>query len=223
MKRILRIGHRGAAGHAPENTLASIRKAIALGIDLAEVDVRRTSDGHLVLLHDACVDRTTNGNGAVGLMTLETIRTLDAGRGERIPTLEEALRTANGQIGLILELKENDQAERACPIVHQSAFTGSVIYASFMHDELLLVRETDPTAMTMTLFDQLPKNPVSAAEAAKATHVGLRHNTVTKPVVETFHAAGLQVFVYTVNNPRAIQTMRSFDVDGIVSDFPDRL
>src|SRR5437867_13434882 len=82
-KKVLRIGHRGAAGYAPENTLLSIQRAIELGCDLVEVDVRRTQDGHLVLLHDERVDRTTNGKGAVAETTLERLRKLDAGGGQR--------------------------------------------------------------------------------------------------------------------------------------------
>src|SRR5213593_3287192 len=98
-KKVLRIGHRGAAGYAPENTLRSIEQAIALGCDLVEVDVRRTRDGDLVLLHDERVDRTTNGKGNVAEMTLKDLRTLDAGGGPRIPTLQEALHVADGRVG----------------------------------------------------------------------------------------------------------------------------
>ena len=103
--KVLRIGHRGAAGHAPENTLASIEKAIALGADLVELDVQRTRDGYLVIIHDKTVDRTTDGTGSVSRMTLATLRTLHAGDGQRVPTLEEALQVANGRVGLIPEIK----------------------------------------------------------------------------------------------------------------------
>jgi len=85
-KEALRIGHRGACGHAPENTLRSIAQAVALGCDLIEVDVQRTKDGHLVLIHDARVDRTTNGKGLVAEMNLEDLRKFDAGGGQKIPT-----------------------------------------------------------------------------------------------------------------------------------------
>lgn len=220
---MLRIGHRGAAGHAPENTLRSIEQAIALGCDLVELDVRRIRDGDLVLLHDERVDRTTNGRGTVARMVLRSLRKLDAGSGERIPTLEEALRAANGRIGLILELKAEGIGGQACTVVRQSAFTGQTIYASFKHEELLRVRQAEPIAMTMALFKRLPKDPVSAAMYVHATHVGLRHDTVTKPLVKALHAAGLRVLAFTVNEPSDIKRVRSLDVDGIISDFPDRV
>ncbi len=104
-RRILRIGHRGAAGHAPENTLAAIRKGIALGVDFVEFDVQRSRDGRLVLLHVERVDRTTNGTGRVSGLTWEELQLLDAGDGERIPSLEAALAAASGHAGVMLEAK----------------------------------------------------------------------------------------------------------------------
>lgn len=223
MGKVLRIGHRGAAGHAPENTLASVEKAISLGADLVEVDVQRTSDGHLVIIHDKRVDRTTNGAGLVSGMSLRALWELDAGAGQHIPTVEELLRTAEGQVGLILELKVDGLAEQVRKIVRLSGFTGQVIYASFMHDEVRSIREADPRTMTMALFGRLPQDPVKAAQNAKATHIGCNYITVTKPLVQTCHHRGLEVFVYTVNDRQDIKEVMSFGVDGIVSDFPDRL
>ncbi len=168
-KRVLRIGLRGACGHAPENTLASIQKAIGLGCDLTEVDVRRTADGSLVLLHDKRVDRTTNGTGVVADMNLEDIRKRDAGGGATIPTLDEALKTAHGRIGLILELKAEGLAYDVCARVRASGFAGEIIYASFLHDELQHVRRADPDARTLVLFKRLPKNPAAEAIRLQAT------------------------------------------------------
>lgn len=219
----LRIGHRGACGHAPENTLASIEQAIALKCDLTEVDVQRTADGSLILLHDERVDRTMNGNGAVAEMDLEDVRKLDTGRGQKIPTLEEALSTAHGRIGLILELKSEGLAYDVCGIVRASGFPGEIIYASFLHDELQHVRRADPDTKTLVLFKRLPKNPASEATRLQATHVGLRFDTATRPLVKALHKARLAVFVYTVNRPSDITTMRMLGVDGIVSNFPDRI
>src|SRR5438093_11315666 len=93
-KEALRIGHRGACGNAPENTLRSIAQAVALGCDLVEADVQRTKDGHLRLLHDARVDLTANGKGLVAELHLEDLRKLDAGGGKKLPTLEEAREAA---------------------------------------------------------------------------------------------------------------------------------
>jgi glycerophosphoryl diester phosphodiesterase len=222
-RKTLRIGHRGACGHAPENTLASIEKAISFACDLTEVDVRRTADGTLVLLHDERVDRTTNGQGPVAEMTLEDIRKLDAGSGQTIPTLEEALAAANGRIGLILELKAEGLAYDACAIVRASGFAGPVLYASFLHEELQHVRRADPDAKTLVLFKPLPKDPAAEASRLQATHVGLRVDMATLPLVKAFRKARLPVFVYTVNKAADIRKMRDLGVDGLISNYPDRL
>jgi len=220
--KVLRIGHRGACGHAPENTLASIEKAISIGCDFTEVDVQRTADESLILLHDERVDRTTNGKGAAAEMTLADIRKLDAGGGQVIPTLEEALATAGGRIGLILELKAEGLAYDVCGIVRASGFPGEIIYASFLHDELQHVRRADPDARTLVLFKRLSKDPAAEATRLQATHVGLRFDTATLPLVKALHKARLRVFVYTVNRPADIARMRALGVDGIVSSHPDR-
>ena len=219
----LHIGHRGAAGHAPENTLASIRTAIGFGVDFVEVDLQRSRDGRVVIIHDQTLDRTTNGKGKVAARSLAELQALDAGKGKRIPTLEELLELAEGRVGLMLEVKEAGIAELTARIVRQSRFSGPLIYASFLHKELLVVRSADPTAATLALFGRLPKDPVAAATRVGASHVGLRFTTATAQRVSALHRAGFQVFVYTVNEPRDIQAMRRLGVDGIISDYPDRL
>lgn len=220
---ILRIGHRGARGYAPENTLASIEQAIALRCSFTEVDIQRTADDELILLHDERVDRTTNGRGPVSDLTLPDIRKLDAGDGQMVPTLKEALRAAKGRIGLILELKTKGLAYDVCTIVRAEGLDRSVIYASFLHEELHQVRRIDPQADTLALFKWFSKVPVSQAVRLQATHVGLRFNTATKRRVRAFHKAGLTVFVYTVNKPAEVNRMKLLGVDGIISDFPDRI
>jgi glycerophosphoryl diester phosphodiesterase len=218
---ILRIGHRGACGHAPENTLASIEQAIVLRCALTEVDIQRTLDDELVLLHDERVDRTTNGRGRVADLTLPDIRTLDAGGGESPPTLDDVLKAASGRIGLILELKTGGSAYDVYAIVRGSGFTQPVIYASFLQEELQHVRRADPDAQTMILFTRLPASPWAAAAKLHATHVGLRLDTVTEPLVNALHNQGLIVFAYTANQPAQVSKMKMLGVDGIISDFPD--
>ena len=220
-QRILRIGHRGACGYKPENTLASIEQAIALRCDFTEVDIRRTSDDELVLLHDERVDRTTNGRGRVAALTLPDIRKLDAGGGQSPPTLDDVLNAVNDRIGLILELKTGGLAYDACTIVRAGGFNRPVIYASFLQEELQHVRRANPDAQTMILFTRLPTNPGAAAARLHATHVGLRLNAVTKPLVTAMHNDRLIVFAYTANQPAEISKMKRLGVDGIISDFPD--
>jgi glycerophosphoryl diester phosphodiesterase len=220
---VLRIGHRGACGYRPENTLASIEHAINLCCHFAEVDVRRTADGALVLLHDEQVNRTTNGQGYIANLTVDDTQKLDTDTGQKVPTLEETLAIASGRIGLILELKVPGLTYDACATVRGSGFNGSVIYASFLHEELQHVRRIDPKAQTLALFKRLPDDPGAAAISLQATHVGIRIDTVTKPLVHRLHDARLLVFVYTVDNPAAIKRVKMLGVDGIISDFPDRV
>ena len=218
---VFRIGHQGACGYRPENTLASIEHAINLHCHFTEVDVRRTADGALVLLHDEQVNRTTNGRGHIAELTVADAQKLDAGSGQMIPTLEEALALAGGRIGLILELKVPGLTYDACATVRGSGFNGSVIYASFLHEELQHVRRIDPKAQTLALFKRLPEDPGATAISLQATHVGVRIDTVTKPLVHRLHDARLLIFVYTIDKPAAIKRMKMLGVDGIISDFPD--
>lgn len=219
----LRIGHRGAAGHAPENTLKSIRTAIGFGVDQVEVDLRASRDGHLVVIHDETVDRTTSGKGKVADLPLAELTTLDAGCGQRIPTLDEVLELAQGRVGLMLELKVSGMAVQTVEMVRQRRFTGAVIYASFLLHELILVRQTDADAKTLALFDEIPQDAVAQALTVHASHVGLNYKTATAQAMMAFHRAGLQIFVYTVNEPQDVLAMRPLGVDGIISDFPDRV
>jgi glycerophosphoryl diester phosphodiesterase len=222
MQKVLRIGHRGAAGHAPENTLAAIRKGIALGVDFVEIDVRRTADGVLVVLHDGTVNRTTNGKGRVDRLSLQEVKKFNAGSGEHIPTLDEVLRVARGEAGLMLELKVKGVAPQTVEVVREAGFRDPVIYASFLHDELKHVRTVDPGASLMVLFGSLSR--ISVPRAMKyGPYVGLRHDKATRPLVDAFHRADLLVFVYTADAPSDIQHALSLDVDGIISNFPERI
>ena len=226
MSRITRIGHRGAAGYAPENTLASLQYAIGLGLDFAEFDVRRTHDDVLILLHDKTVDRTTNGKGPVDHSSFRDLKALDAGHGNSIPSLEEALRLADGKIGVILEIKVQGIAQDCVETVQHLRFHSPVIYASFLLDELSDIRDADRQAATMALFSNLPSDPrgiAATVRPSQATHVGLRHDTITSDLIQELHQAGWLVFAYTVNEPAAIQRLKAYGIDGIISDFPDRL
>ncbi|MDR4494856.1 MAG: glycerophosphodiester phosphodiesterase [Nitrospirales bacterium] len=221
--RPLRIGHRGAAGYVPENTLASLELAVKLGVDLVEFDVRRSADGSLVLLHDQTVDRTTNGHGEVETLPLRVLRDLDAGRGERIPLLEEALTCLSGRAGAMIELKAEGIAAEVCAIVKENGFQSPVIYASFIHEELLGVKNSMVDALTLALIENAPKHPTAFARDAQATHAGLALDIVTPVLVRALQEIGVKVFVYTVDELEDIARMKRLGVDGIISNFPDRI
>lgn len=179
MRRVVRIGHRGAAGHAPENTLAAIDAGIACGADFVEIDLRRTADGIIVALHDATVNRTTDGTGRIARLPLRDVKELTAGKGQQIPTLQEVLDAAGGRAGLMLELKVRGIAGQTVEAVHEAGFKNPVIYASFLHEELPHVQAADPDADRMALFDRLPGASAARAMKYAASCVGLRHDRAT--------------------------------------------
>jgi glycerophosphoryl diester phosphodiesterase len=220
---MLKIGHRGAAGHAPENTLAAIRKGIALGVDFVEIDVRCTADGALVVLHDSTVNRTTNGKGPIDRLSLRDVKTLDAGNGESIPTLEEALRVLVGRTGLMVELKVKGVSQKAVEVIQTCQFKGPVIYASFLHEELGIIRSIDAQASIMLLFGRLPRAPVVRAMKYRPSHVGLRHDTISRRLVDAFHDQDMLVCVYTADENRDIERACFAGVDGIISNVPERV
>jgi glycerophosphoryl diester phosphodiesterase len=177
-----------------------------------------------VLLHDETIDRTTNKTGLVTGMSLEQVQRLDAGDGQRIPTLEEALEIAAGALGMILELKVEGIGNDACAIVKRSGFRDPLIYASFLLNELHRIRQVDPVAKLMVLLPRtLPRDPVADVVAVRASHVGLHFSSVSPALLQTYHNLGRLVFTYTVNEPADIRRMRDMGIDGIISDFPDRL
>jgi glycerophosphoryl diester phosphodiesterase len=221
--QLLRIGHRGAAGHAPENTIAAIHKGISLGADFVEVDVQSTRDGRLVVMHDNLVDRTTDGTGLVSDLTWDELQLLDAGNEERVPSLEAALAAANGHAGVMLEAKAPGIGQAIYRAVRASAFSGPVIYASFLHAEILEIHKIDPLARTMALMECVPLSGAAFAREANATLVGLALDFATAEFIATLHDAGLDVWLYTVNDPRQIQRAIDLGADGIISDYPDRV
>jgi glycerophosphoryl diester phosphodiesterase len=223
MPRVLRIGHRGAAGYAPENTLAAVQKGIDLGVDFVEIDVRRTADGVLVALHDATINRTTSGKGRVEALSLRELRAFDAGNGERIPTVEEVLNLADGRTGLMLELKSAGVARSTVQAVRQADFNHPLVYASFLHDELIQVRAVDPKAALMVLLEKPPRAPGAYARQYHAAYAGLRHDRASTSVVDACHHDNVLVWVYTANRVADIRRVLSLGVDGVISDFPDRI
>ena len=176
-----------------------------------------------MLFHDRTVNRTTNGSGSIAQLTLHELRRLDAGQGQRVPTLDELLRSANGRIGLMLEMKVEGLGDDVVNSVRQIGFAGPVIYASFLHKEVQRVHDIDPKSSTLVLLDGVPVNPLAFVRDARATHAGIGLDSLTPGFTGALRASGIRVFTFTVNDPADIKFARSLFVDGIVSDFPDRL
>ena len=218
---MLRIGHRGARAYAPENTLASFKKALEIGVDAVELDVRKTKDNQLVVIHDADVKRTTNGEGLVSELMLKEIKNLSAD-GEKIPTLEEALDFLDKKVKVFVELKEEGVEKQVLSIVHDKGLEKNVVVVSFLEDALKKVRELDKDIETGLIYAK-HKNPLKAALELKANYLLALYRFTHTANVEKAHECGLKVVVWTINNPQEAEEYAKKGVDGIASDKPDIL
>jgi glycerophosphoryl diester phosphodiesterase len=227
------IAHRGASAHAPENTLAAFRRAVELGASGIETDLRVTREGRFVLLHDSRVNRTTNGRGRIDQLGFEAVRKLDAGSwfdngfaGERVPSLEEALAlAAELNVWLYLELKaalEGSLPFALADLLRRSRRMDRVVLLSFDPASLSLLRSTDPRLLTALLVGRTGPT-IEAARRAEAQLVAPRYKRVTRRLVRRAHEAGLGVVAWTVNTRQEMRRMLALGVDGIMTDWPDRL
>jgi len=227
------IGHRGAAGYAPENTMVAFERGIALRADAIELDVHPTADGHLVVIHDPTLNRTTNGTGLVAQHTLAQLRGLDAGSwfdpsfaGERIPTLREVLQWAHGRTKVVIEIK---QGPIFYPNVEQllvaeldaAGMRGDVLVISFDHQSVRRVKELAPDIVTGVLYAGRMIDPVPLAKAANADALLPYWALLTKEEVDAAHAAGLMVSPWG-GPEQDYCIILATGVDAVASDFPDR-
>ena len=231
---MLTIAHRGASGYAPENTFAAFRRAVAMGAGFIETDLQLSRDARLVAIHDATVNRTTNGQGAVHDMTLAELRRLDAGSwfgsefaGERIPTIEEVLEFAKKHdVVFYLEMKPSGSwgGEHALiSALRESREIARTVVISFDAAILAAVRKIEPTLMTGLLFEGHIPNPLDKAIEIGARQLAVRGDLVTPRLLKEARGHDLQVVCWTVNHPGHMRLLVQAGVDGIISDYPDRL
>jgi glycerophosphoryl diester phosphodiesterase len=217
------LGHRGARHEAPENTLAGIEHGLAAGVDGVEVDVRITSDGRIVVIHDATVDRTTNGSGPVAGMTFDELRTLDAGDGERVPLLEEVVAALRGRGVLSVEIKERAHALPVARRLHELDATGFVNIISFDHRPLAVAAEAAPGLRTGCLVVARPADPVGLVMAAGADFLSIHLAYVDAELVATCHAAQVPVCAWNCNEPGDLPRYAEIGVDWLGTDEPSRV
>jgi glycerophosphoryl diester phosphodiesterase len=225
--KILKIGHRGAKGHLAENTLESIKKALELGVDGIEIDVHRCATGQLVVFHDFTLDRMTNGTGEVSKHTLNQLKQVEVKGHCQIPTLSEVLTFVNNKCLLNIELKGHDTAEEASRLiaffVEKKGWNYSNILVSSFQKELLeIVFKVNPKIPLGVLTDTHLDKAVTFAKTVKAVSIHPDYTMLTQDIVETLKQ-DFKVYTYTVNNLKPIKRIKSYGVDGIISDFPNRL
>ncbi len=217
------MGHRGASFYEPENTLRSFRRALEMGVAAVELDVHLTRDGRLAVIHDATLERTTNGRGRVRDRTLKELQQLDAGQGERIPSLEEALDLVRGQALLLVELKEPEAAGTLVKFFREHQAFGDAEVISFWHPAIKSIKAEEPKIKTGALLVGCPADPGGLARAARADALVLQYAYVTADLVRAAHDHGLQVYIWNIDRVETLKPYLNMNPDLIGSNRPDVL
>lgn len=233
------IGHRGAAGHAPENTLASFARAAELGVRWVEFDARLTRDGHVVVFHDETLERTTGGAGRVDGTDLADLKRLDAGgwfgaefRGERIPTLAEAVAILRDLgLGANVEMKSTPGRERetgaAVARVLDAEWPGgcaaSLLLSSFDADALAAAAAAAPDIARAYLVNRIPRDWRSRLDSLACASLHCLHRRLSRRAAEGVREAGYALRCFTVNDPARAALLFEWGVGSVFSDYPDRL
>lgn len=225
-KEFLKIGHRGACGYAPENTLLSFKKALELNVDMIELDVRICKTGEIVSIHDDTVDRTTDGKGRVKTMSLSELKKLDAGRGEKIPLLNEILDLVNRRARVNIELKGPDTAVPVVELIEEYIkkrcwLPDDFLLSSFDRRELIECRKLNPAIRIGVNIDSVPPGYSEFAEKMGAWSIHPSSECVNSKIVDDAHGRGMKVFVWTANTREEIGRLKQLNVDGIFSNYPD--
>jgi glycerophosphoryl diester phosphodiesterase len=217
------MGHRGAPAYEPENTLRSLSRALEMGVDAVEIDVHLSKDGRIMVIHDDTVDRTTNGTGRVRDLTYDQLRQLDAGKGERIPSLEEVADLLAGQAHLVIEVKDPSAAEPLVTFFQARQIFGNAHVISFWHPLVKAMKEQEPRLRTGVLLVGCPADPAGLAQAARAEALVLHYGYVTPELVKAAHTHGLLVYIWNIDDIETLKPYLAMDLDGIGSNRPDVL
>ena len=230
--KVLIFAHRGASSVAPENTLSAFKKAIELKADYIEFDVHQSIDGEIVIMHDANTYRITGHFGSIKDMTLEELKQLDCGDGERIPTLRELIKLAKGKIGLNCEVKARGLDKQLVNILNDEEMIESTIISSFKHDVLLRIQKLEPRIKLASLEPTRTGWIKSWLSRKKLISIAINNafyaiNPFFKLVSENFknkaHNNNIKIFPWTVNSESAIRKLINIGVDGIITNEVQRV
>ncbi|MFD8734874.1 glycerophosphodiester phosphodiesterase [Streptomyces sp. NPDC059618] len=215
----LTIGHRGVMGVEPENTLRSFIAAQNAGLDLIELDLHLSKDGALVVMHDADVDRTTDGTGQIADKTLAELRTLDAGRGERVPVFEEVLEAV--RTPLQAEIKDVAAARALAEVIHRKDLVGRVEVSSFHDEAVAEIARLVPGVRTALIASRYGTDVVDRAVESGAATVCLNIRRLSLEVVERARKADLRIIGWVVNTQDQLRLVRALELDGATTDYPE--
>ena len=213
------MGHRGAAALEPENTLLSIGRAIEIGVNAVEIDVHLSKDKEIVVIHDSTVDRTTDGTGPVCSFTVDELKKLDAGKGQRIPTLQEVIDFIGNKVDLVIELKEGETVESVFQLIKRNNIEDSVYVISFWHRLVKTIKEMDSHIKTGVLFVGCPADTCIATQAS-ADALVMNYSFTDMKFVQTAHKENLKVVVWNIDKRNLIKPYADMGVDGIGTNDP---
>jgi len=220
--------HRGASYYEPENTLRAFRRALEMGADRIEVDVRLTADGHIIALHDETVDRTTNGSGYARDMTLEEIRRLDAGKGERIPTLKEIIDLVRGRADLLIDVKDHGMEDKLAETILNEDFIGDVVFIS-SPNVIRRLKEICNEFQICPPYRFIADDPIdmNAVKRLKADWVFMRWMKINRRLISLLHKSGVRIFASIPDDVEAEEfdaiagDLYEMGVDELVTGRPD--
>lgn len=222
------IGHRGARGHLAENTLPSIAKAIELGVDGIEIDIFKCASGELVVFHDQTLEKLTNSKGYIEQLTLDSIRKIDVLNGFTIPTLEEVLDLINGRVFLNIELKGTQTAILTNEIIlsyfeRKEWDLSKILISSFNWEELEIFYSVNSEVSIAILTEDDPLDAIPIAKQLNAVAINPEYVSLNTGNIDKIKKEGLKIFTWTVNDPQEIKDVITLGVDGIITDFPERV
>jgi len=222
------IGHRGASGYETENTIPSFEKAIKLGVDIIECDVQCCASGEVIVFHDNKLDRLTNGTGYIEQKTLYQLKQLVVAKDQQISTLQEVLDCINRRVVVNIELKDAGTVVLVAKIIEQYVQKKGWLYndfiiTSFNHYYVRDFKQRCPSVRVGVILAGIPIELGVCGECIGADIVVLFVDFINQEFVDDIHARGMQVFVFTVNDFDEIKRMQNLNVDGIISNYPDRI
>ncbi|MGO4822526.1 MULTISPECIES: glycerophosphodiester phosphodiesterase [unclassified Flavobacterium] len=225
---MLKIGHRGARGHEPENTLIGFKKAIDLHVDRIELDVHLSADGEIMVIHDETVDRTTNAKGLVSEFSLPELKRFLINKEHHIPTLTEVLNLIDHKCDINIELKSFETADKVVDLIEKFVSEkkwnyNQFVVSSFDWNALQQVALSNSKIPIGVLTETDVDLALAFAKFIQAKSIHPYYHLVSKGNVSKMQQEGFQVFPWTVNEIEDIKKIKTYNVNGIISDFPDRI